>query len=82
MLDFQSQWRINLSFPKGASQEMAPFHAARGDAATFSLSVISLGARNGSGSAGSSCDGACARKCPGRSSTKMFLSLATVKAAN
>lgn len=61
---------------------MAQFHAARGDVARFTLRVISLGARNGSGSASSSCAGACAQKCPRRSSTKTFISLATVKSAN
>lgn len=56
-----------MSFPTGGRQEMAPLHATRGDAAAFSLSVILLGARNGSGSA---CAGACARKCPRRAARR------------
>lgn len=37
ILALQTQWGINTSFPTGGSQEMAPSHAARGDAAAFSL---------------------------------------------
>lgn len=70
MLDFRPSGELTC-FPTGGSQEMAPFHAAGGAAAAFSLRVISLGPRNGSGSAGSSsCAGAALANAPAGAARK------------